>query len=328
MALAGAAVALAAAAIGANALVQHRTNRRHPPRGRFVKVGGVRVHYLEKGAGAPIVLVHGNGVSAEDFVTSGLFDRLARRHRVIAFDRPGFGHTARPRRRLWTARAQAELLLAAIEAVGLRRPLVVGHSFGAQTALMMALEAPEALSGVALLSGYYHPSARVDSALTSGPAIPILGDLIRYTLSPALGWLSAPLVFRQLFAPARVPPRFGARLPLSMTLRPSQIRASAADGVLMVPGAATASRRAGEASVPTLILTGDGDRIVSPRLQSGRLAREIPGATLRVIAGAGHMIHHTAPDEVAEAILLFANQEASAGPAESTSSAKAAIAAS
>ncbi len=307
-AFAGAAVALVAAVVAANALIQWGANRRHPARGQFIEVDGVPVHYLEKGVGAPIVLVHGNGVSAEDFVNSGLFDRLAEHHRVIAFDRPGCGHTPRPRRRVWTARAQARLLMKAIEALGLNRPVVVGHSFGAQTALMMALEAPETLGGVALLSGYFHPSVRADSALTSGPALPIVGDLIRYTVAPALGWLSAAPVFRLLFAPAKVPPGFSARLPLSMTLRPSQIRASAADGVLMIPGAARTMRRASEIDLPTLILTGDGDRIVSPRYQSERLARDIPRATLRVVGGAGHMIHHTAAAEVAEAILRFADQ--------------------
>src|SRR5215203_5762483 len=74
----------------------------HPP-GRFVEVDGLRVHYFVKGKGRPVVLIHGNGTMAEDFVICGLVDQLAKRYRVIAVDRPGFGHTERPRHRVWTA---------------------------------------------------------------------------------------------------------------------------------------------------------------------------------------------------------------------------------
>src|SRR5688572_27205171 len=79
------------------------------PPGRFVVVDGVRVHYIARGKGRPVVLIHGNGTMAEDFVICGLVDQLAKRYRVIAIDRPGFGHTDRPRYRVWTASAQAHL---------------------------------------------------------------------------------------------------------------------------------------------------------------------------------------------------------------------------
>jgi pimeloyl-ACP methyl ester carboxylesterase len=66
-----------------------RSERQHPPRGRFVTIDGVQLHYLEAGSGPPVILLHGNVVSAEDFEVSRLFALLARRHRVVAFDRPG-----------------------------------------------------------------------------------------------------------------------------------------------------------------------------------------------------------------------------------------------
>jgi hypothetical protein len=87
-------LAVSAAALAASAVYNiyrtRKVEREHPPSGRFITVDGVRLHYLEKGEGPPVVLIHGNVVTAEDFVLSGVFDRLARNHRVIAFDRPGF----------------------------------------------------------------------------------------------------------------------------------------------------------------------------------------------------------------------------------------------
>ena len=70
--------------------------RRNPPQGRFIDLDGVRLHYLEQGEGPSVVLLHGNVVTAEDFAYSGILDRAAERHRVIAFDRPGMGYSDRP----------------------------------------------------------------------------------------------------------------------------------------------------------------------------------------------------------------------------------------
>jgi hypothetical protein len=51
-----------------------RAERRHPPAGRFLTIEGVRLHYLERGEGPPAVLLHGNGVTSEDFELSGVLD--------------------------------------------------------------------------------------------------------------------------------------------------------------------------------------------------------------------------------------------------------------
>ena len=116
-----------------------RAEQENPPIGRFITVGGVRLHYLERGSGQPLLLLHGNVVRLQDFLVSGLIDRLAERYRVIAFDRPGFGHSKRPRDRLWTAATQAELLHNTFASLGIERPIVLGHSWGALTALELAL---------------------------------------------------------------------------------------------------------------------------------------------------------------------------------------------
>ena len=68
--------------------------------------------------------------------------------------------------------------------------------------------------------------------------MPVLGDVVRYTLSPLLGRLMWPLLMRKMFGPAGVPEKFEA-FPSEMAMRPSQIRASAAESALMIPGAFT-----------------------------------------------------------------------------------------
>ena len=185
-----------------------KTEREHPPTGRFVTVNGVRLHYLERGEGSPVVLLHGNVVTAEDFRTSGALDLLAKRHRVIGFDRPGFGYSDRPHGSVWSARAQADLLRDALDVLGIDRPIVLGHSWGASVALAVALNHPDDVSGLVLLSGYYYPTLRADVLLSSPPAIPILGDLLRYSISPLLGKLLQPRLLKGMFAPLPVPASF------------------------------------------------------------------------------------------------------------------------
>lgn len=69
--------------------------------------GAGRIHYIEKGSGEAVVLIHGTGVTADDYMASGVVNRLAERYRVVAFDRPGYGYSERPGRG-WSAAAQAE----------------------------------------------------------------------------------------------------------------------------------------------------------------------------------------------------------------------------
>ena len=103
-----AALALAGSAV----LVGRRAakaERDYPAKGRFITVDGVRLHYMERGSGQPVVFMHGNGAMIDDMLISGVFDQAAEHYRAIVFDRPGFGHSARPRDRSWTAAAQAAL---------------------------------------------------------------------------------------------------------------------------------------------------------------------------------------------------------------------------
>lgn len=303
---AGAALLATVAGLAAAALANHvaarGAERRHPPTGPFVTVNGVRLHYVDRGSGPPVVLLHGNGGMVEDWQASGLLDALARRHRVIALDRPGFGHSDRPRGIPWTARAQARLLLQALRQIGVRRPVLVGHSWGTLVALWMALDDRPAVAGLVLLSGVYFPLPRADVALLSGPALPVLGDVMCHTVSPLIGRLISQPLFRKLFAPGPVDSRFLQGFPTGMALRPSAIRASAEDTAFMIPDAAVLAPRYGELDMPVVIMAGAGDEQVNTSAHSRSLHASIPGSQLIVLDGVGHMIHYAATDRIVEAV--------------------------
>jgi pimeloyl-ACP methyl ester carboxylesterase len=296
-----AAAALAAMAVF-NIYEARRVERRNPPRGRFIDVDGVRLHYLEQGEGRPVVLLHGNVVTAEDFACSGILDRVAERHRVIAFDRPGMGHSDRPNGRLWTPGAQADLLRRAFDRLGIEQAVVLGHSLGAMVAAALALDHPEAVRGLVLVSGYFYPTARADVALASPPAIPVLGDVLRYTVSPLVGRALLPTVIKGMFTPREVPDDFAEHFPPGMSVRPSQIRASAQDAAAMIPAAAAMRHRYRELSMPLVIMAGREDKVADVGRQSVRLHEEIPHSSIRLVPNVGHMVHYAVPEEVVAAI--------------------------
>lgn len=282
-----------------------RAEREQPPAGRLLDVDGVRLHVVERGEGPPVVLLHGNMVTQRDFEASGLLDRLARNHRVIAFDRPGFGHSSRPRDRLWTPTAQAELLHAALAQLGVGQAVVVGHSMGAMVALALALDHPQDVRRLVLLGGYYYPSARVDALLTAPVALPVLGDVMRYTVTAVSARLMLKGLVRAMFAPQDVPANFVATLSREMMVRPIQLRANAEDAAFMIPQAKASSKRHGELRMPVAIFAGAQDKVIDVEAHSLRLHREIDGSTLAVVPRAGHMVHHAVPEEVALAVDAF-----------------------
>ncbi|WP_207456371.1 alpha/beta hydrolase [Azospirillum sp. SYSU D00513] len=305
--LAGSAAALAAAA-AYNVYRARRAERDHPPSGRFVTVDGVRLHYLEEGDGLPVVLLHGNVVTAEDFVLSGVFERLARGHRVISIDRPGYGYSDRPQGSVWTAAAQAGLLRKALDRLAVERPVVVGHSWGTLVALELALAQPDAVRGLVLLSGYYKPTVRADVPLAAPAAVPVVGDLLRYTVSPLVGRALLPLTLKGMFAPLEVPARFQREFPRDFPTRPGQIRAEAQDAVTMTPGVVGMAERARDLRLPITIVAGMEDLVVGHHGHAEWFHDQLPGSTLHLVPGAGHMVHHAAPDQVVEAIAAIPAQ--------------------
>jgi pimeloyl-ACP methyl ester carboxylesterase len=179
----------------------------YPPTGAFVTAAGVRLHYVERGHGRPVVFLHGNGMMVEDMLISGVLPAAAERsYRAIAIDRPGFGHSERPRGVAWTAAAQAELLPRVFAELDIERPIIVGHSLGTMVALALALNYPDQVSGLVLASGYYYPTVRADVALVAPPATPVLGDLLCYTVAPLIGEALAPRMITKMFSPQTVRP--------------------------------------------------------------------------------------------------------------------------
>ena len=296
---------VAAGALAATALLNRHLAKKaehdNPPAGQFLEVDGVRLHYVERGSGEPLVLLHGNGSMIEDFVSSGLVDLAARNYRVIIIDRPGFGHSSRPRNVIWTPGAQAQLIQRALQRLGVSQAIVLGHSWGASVAVALGLKFPDMVCGLVLASGYYYPTLRPDVVAMSAPAVPVVGDILGHTLSPVVSRLMWPRMTAKIFGPKSPPAKF-EQFPKEMALRPSQIRASAAESALMIPDASHFENKYADLKMPVVIIAGEDDRLVDSDTQSARLHSDVSQSAFHRVPKNGHMVHQTATGEVMAAI--------------------------
>jgi pimeloyl-ACP methyl ester carboxylesterase len=265
----------------------------------FITVDEARLRYVDSGAGAPVVLLHGNGSMIEDFVSSGIMD--APGYRFIAFDRPGFGYSERPRGRAWGPWEQASLLMRALRHIGIERPVVVGHSWGALVALAMALGSPEDVAGLVLLSGYYYPMPRAEIAVPAA-AFPFTGAVLRHAVVPFVRRVMAPGTVRRVFAPCSVPERFKRAYPMPLAMRASQMNAVEEEAEILLGSAKALCPLYKNVSAPMWLIAGSDDLIVNTDEHSARLHQELGTSTFHRVQGCGHMVHHAAQEDIVAAI--------------------------
>jgi pimeloyl-ACP methyl ester carboxylesterase len=290
-----------------NLVFSRLAERKNPPIGSFMECDGVRLHYVDGGkVGAPcIVLFHGNGSMIQDLIISGLVELLTPHNRVVCFDRPGFGYSKRPHSRIWTATAQADLFVKALDQLGVRNPVILGHSWGTLVAIAFGLQTDYPIRGLVLASGYYFPTWRWDVWIMAGPAIPIFGDLVRYTVAPIISWATLPMAFRKLFEPRLIPPKFKNGFPSSLTLRPKQLRAAAEETALMIPTATQFQFRYQSIRCPVQIFHGTSDQVIESE-QSKRLHQVLASAELHMVRDAGHMVTYGDTATIAQAAQTLA----------------------
>jgi pimeloyl-ACP methyl ester carboxylesterase len=304
-------VLIIAAAIGAGAAITiwgiARIEAAHPAAGRFVDVAGGRLHMVELGPAAdeerlPIVLVHGASGNLED-LRLALGDRLAVDRRVILVDRPGHGWSDRPGGSADASPArQAALIAQALDRIGVERFVLLGHSLGGAIAVALTLAYPDRIAGLVLLAPVTHPWPGGIAWYYNVLSTPVIGTLFARTVALPLGALLLDGGAASVFAPQVAPADYLRRAAVRLLLRPAEFVANAQDVAVLKDFVTAQAPRYGEIAAPTVILTGDADATVSPHLHSAAIAAAVRDARLIVLAGVGHMPHHTDTDVVLAAI--------------------------
>jgi pimeloyl-ACP methyl ester carboxylesterase len=293
-------------------LVARRIERAVPPQGRFLDLDGERIHVLDKGAGPPVVLIHGLSGQMGNF-THSLVDRLAGDFRVVAFDRPGSGYSTRSSKSPAGVRAQAATLAKAIRAMKLERPVIVGHSLGGAVALAIAIDEPDCAGALALIAPVTQPVA-TPPAVFRGLVIrsAVIRLLVAWTLATPASLIARSVALKQVFAPDTPPADFATAGGSLLGVRPSNVYAASSDMVAANDDLEAMTRRYASIRVPIGILYGRGDRILDPRAQGEPMKEKIPSLDFELIDGA-HMLPVTAPDAVAAFIRRMAKAKERTG---------------
>lgn len=291
----------------ANRKAVKAAERSYPPGGSFVEVEGTRLHYLEKGKGRPLVFLHGGILSSYDF-SAVLTEAASRGYRAIAFDRPGYGYSERPKKRRLTPRDQAHLLKEALAALQAEQPILVGHSWSASLALAYALAYPRELSGLVLLApgaygGKAYPAGAADLLLGQLMRLPLLGSLLAHTLLPPLARKLSFAMVQSTFSPDPVPAGYLAAA-RALWARPGQLKANREDVLAYVQTVPDMERHYASIATPMVIVVGEQDPF-RPELQGLRLHRAVKGSQLVRLPQTGHMIPDVNPKAVVDAVELL-----------------------
>ncbi|MER9303209.1 alpha/beta fold hydrolase [Mesorhizobium sp. M0293] len=290
------AVLVIACLVLATLWIAAKAERLVPPVGKFIEIDGNRIHYVDQGEGRPIVFVHGLGAQLHHFGHT-LFGRFGPGYRLIALDRPGSGYSVRARGATGRLPEQAEIVRRFIEALGLERPLVVGHSLGGAVALTLAVEHPEAISGIALLAPLTHLEAgmREKSGLLNIPSR-LRRWITAYTMAIPTSLRYARPTMEFIFAPQAFPADYMVDAGGWLGLRPAHFYATSSDVVAVEQDLGRIEQRYGEIAMPAGILFGTADRVVDIRTHGEPMQSEIETLDFESVDGLGHMPQFNEPE--------------------------------
>jgi len=290
-----------------------RVERKHPPSGSYIDVDGVRLHYLDRVPPNPIVaikkpavvLFHGASGNLLD-MNMALGDELAKNHRVIVFDRPGRGYSARPEDG-YSLAVQARLMHSALEKLGVEKPIIAAQSLGGAVALAYALEFQEDLSGLVLMAPVSHEWPGGIIWYNRIAAKPLIGALFRRTIVPIYAYFEAPKGIDGNFWPQAAPEDYYNATGLDLLFRSKDFQSNAADISHLKTNIINMMQRYDEIDLPTIIYVGTHDTTVSPTIHSYALSKQIPHSQLTILPKTGHGLHHTASAEISASIKHLAD---------------------
>jgi pimeloyl-ACP methyl ester carboxylesterase len=274
----------------------------------FIDVGDVTVHYKEAQTSVEnsptFMLLHGFG--AHSFSWQEVMDELGIYGRVIAFDRPAFGLTERMLPGQWqenpyTPEAQVKLTVRLMDQLGIEQAILVGHSAGGVVAAQVALEYPQRVQGLILVS----------PALLQKGGVPTWARPLLHT--PQLNRLG-PLIMRQV---AGEP---GLNFIKSSWNNPKNLTEATIEGYQKPLKANNWDKSLWEFSkanrwinlepelprlqIPTLIISGAGDKIIPPT-QSERISQLIPNAQFVLFDSCGHIPQEECPVPFVETVATW-----------------------
>lgn len=273
--------------------------KRSPPLGRLIEVDGIQMHYIRQGQGRPLVFIHGSFGSSYDFMMSIM--PHVKNYEAILVDRPGHGYSTRPKRLTMSIFDQARYLNLLLKQLGVEKPVLVGHSFGAIVAIAYALDYSNDLSGMVLGGPYVTPWNGPTNPLHTMTAVPLLGDIYRHCLVIPFGQSIRDSIGKKVFYPQPAPKDYIA-VSSSLAMRPGHFKANADDIMELNAGLRAMRPRWSEVRVPTSIVTGDFDLVAPYQNHADPFHRAVKHSQLILLQQSGHQPFFAAPETMMRAV--------------------------
>jgi pimeloyl-ACP methyl ester carboxylesterase len=278
---------------------------RWPMTGRLVMAQGTTAHVIEQGAGPQVLMVHGAASNARELLAAmqGHLEGL----QLLAPDRPGLGYSGVPANS-YQLGVQAAFMADILAQTATGPVVAVGHSWGSGVILRLALDYPELVKALVLIAPASHPWDQKFNIINRLACLPLIGDVLVWTLPALVGPRLMPAGIARGFTPGPVAPAgYASIIGTPLFFRPASFKANAADMEAGSHEMGLQAIRYPSLTVPVTIVSGQGDVIVYNAIHAAGLARDIPHASSYRIPRAGHMPHWVNPDLVAGVIKSYAN---------------------
>jgi pimeloyl-ACP methyl ester carboxylesterase len=272
---------------------------------RFAELSDLRIAHRREGSGGPpLVLLHGFSASQDSWLA--VTAPLAERHEVVTFDRPGFGLTRLPdalddRRRILSPAGEVAVIRELLDVLEIDEAVFIGHSMGGAIAAEIALDIPDRVVGLVLEDAAIGPTFGPRPAakrLAANRWATMFGPRVMAMTAPRAFRFFLPLIYDD---PRRVPPE------IREAYRRMVRNRDWSTGLWEMASfheASDLADRVGGIKVPTLVITGDRDRIAPPEI-AYELARTVADSHLVVMPRCGHTPHEEYPREFVAAVRPF-----------------------
>lgn len=271
----------------------------------MIDVGGYRLNSVYLRASRPelppVVFVHGASANLFDPMLS-FREKLEGRADLLFVDRPGYGRSERGGAANASPDGQADAIAALMDKRGIRKAVIVGHSFGGAVVAAFALRHPDKVVGLVFLSPAVYPWPGGIAWYYRAASAPVTGWLFSTFVAPPAGLVAIDSAVAGVFAPNVAPKDYVEKTRARMAIRPASFHNNSVDIANLKDWTRRTSPRYPEIAKPTIIITGDTDSVVSPTIHAKQLSEAIRGARLISIHNMGHKSDYVASDVAVAAI--------------------------
>jgi haloalkane dehalogenase len=269
------------------------------PSSHYVTANDLNLHYLEAGEGDAVLLLHGFPTSSHLY--RNIIPTLAKTHRVIALDLPGYGLSDKPLDARYNFRFFTDTLSAFLDALGIGATNLVVHDLGGPVGMYWAVRNPDRVKSIVLLNTLVYPETSWAVKLfLLALRVPGVRDFL---VSPKgivgamkFGVVHKERLNREVLTPYTAPFE-------SEPARKALIKAGSG---LSIKGLAQIKKKLPEVQVPLRLIYGENDRVLPDVAKTmKRIQRTHPQAELTALPNCGHFLQEDDPDQVAKLIAAF-----------------------